>query len=148
MDSESESPVMVCFRLVKQNLFRPSFRPSVLRTSSPAHFNVKSLPEGVHVAQWAKRPPLNLEVPGSNPRGWFNGRAGNRDRAPLRWLETAWGLSLIRLIGRAWAQYFPGGWPFPHKKGVSISHPFAVAAMKHSVLFRSRLRYHMTKCDF
>ena len=26
---------------------------------------------GVHVAQWAKRPPLKLEVPGSNPRGWF-----------------------------------------------------------------------------
>ena len=35
--------------------------------------------EGVHVAQWAKRPPLKLEVPGSSPRGWFNGRAGNRD---------------------------------------------------------------------
>ena len=27
--------------------------------------------QGVHVAQWAKRPPLKLEVPGSNPRGWF-----------------------------------------------------------------------------
>ena len=42
------------------------------------------------MAQWAKRPPLKLEVPGSNPRGWFNGRAGNRD--PFRWLETARGL--------------------------------------------------------
>ena len=28
-------------------------------------------PQGVHVAQRAKRPPLKLEVPGSNPRGWF-----------------------------------------------------------------------------
>ena len=27
--------------------------------------------QGVHVAQWAKRPPLKLEVPGSSPRGWF-----------------------------------------------------------------------------
>ena len=27
--------------------------------------------------------------PGSEPRGWFNGRAGNRD--PSRWLETAFG---------------------------------------------------------
>ena len=44
---------------------------------------------GVHVAQWAKRLPLKLEVPGSNPRGWFNGRAGNRD--PFRRLETARG---------------------------------------------------------
>ena len=61
-------------------------------------------PEGVHVVQWAKRPPLKLEVPGSNPRGWFNGRAENRD--PFRWLETARGLSPIRLIGRA--QCFPG----------------------------------------
>jgi hypothetical protein len=61
--------------------------------------------QGVLVAQWAKRPPLKLEVPGSSPRGWFNGRAGNRD--PFRWLETARGLSPIRLIGRA--QYFPGG---------------------------------------
>ena len=61
--------------------------------------------EGVHVAQWAKRPPLKLKVPGSNPRGWFNGRrAGNRD--PFRWLETARGLEPIRLIGRA--QCFPG----------------------------------------
>ena len=62
---------------------------------------------GVHVAQWVKRPPLKLEVPGSHPRagGWFNGRAGNRD--PFRWLETARGLSFIRLIGRA--RYFPGG---------------------------------------
>ena len=46
--------------------------------------------EGVHVAQWAKRPPLKLVVTDSDPRGWFNGRAGNHD--PLRWLETAWGL--------------------------------------------------------
>ena len=61
--------------------------------------------EGVHVAQWAKRPPLKLEVPGSSPRGWFNGRAENRD--PFRWLETARGLEPIRLIGRA--QCFPGG---------------------------------------
>ena len=37
-----------------------------------------------------KAPPLKLEVPGSNPRGWFIGRAGNRD--PFRWLETARGL--------------------------------------------------------
>ena len=64
---------------------------------------------GVHMAQWAKRPPLKLEVPGSRPRGWFNGRAGNRD--PLRWLETARGLSPIRLIGRA--QCFPGGLAVP-----------------------------------
>ena len=83
--------------------------------------------EGVHVAQWAKRPPLKLEVSGSNPRGWFNGRAGNRDR--FRWLETARGLSPIRLIGRA--QYFPGGLAASSLKGVSISHPFAVSAKKH-----------------
>ena len=38
---------------------------------------------GVHVAQWAKRPPLKQEVPGSKPRVWFNGRAGNRDPAQL-----------------------------------------------------------------
>ena len=68
---------------------------------------------GVHVAQWAKRPPLKLEVPGSNPRGFFNGRAGNRD--PFRWLETARGLEPIRLIERA--QCFPGDWPFPRYKG-------------------------------
>ena len=43
--------------------------------------------------------------PGFEPRGWFNGRAENRD--PLRWLETARGLEPIRLIGRA--QCFPGG---------------------------------------
>ena len=52
--------------------------------------HIQTVPQGVHVAQWAKRPPLKLEVPGSNPRGWFNGRAGNRD--PFRWLETARGL--------------------------------------------------------
>ena len=45
---------------------------------------------GVHVVLWAKSPPLKLEVLGSNPRGWFNGRAGNRN--PFRWLETARGL--------------------------------------------------------
>ena len=74
---------------------------------------------GVHVAQWAKRPPLKLEAPGSNPRGWFNGRAGNRD--PFRWLETVRGLSPIRLIGRA--QCFPGGLAagFLVKKGVHIA---------------------------
>ena len=60
------------------------------------------------MAQWAKRLHLKLEVPGSNPRGWFNGRAGNRDR--LRLLETARGLQPIRLIGRA--QHFPGDRPF------------------------------------
>ena len=65
------------------------------------------------MAQWAKRPPLKLEVPGSNPRGWFNGRAGNRD--PFRWLETARGLEPIRLIGRA--QCSPGDWPLPRYKG-------------------------------
>ena len=42
------------------------------------------------VGLWAKRPPLKLEVPGLDPRGWFNDRAGNRD--PFRWLETARGL--------------------------------------------------------
>ena len=63
------------------------------------------------MAQWAKRPPLKLEVPVSKPRGWFNGRAGIRD--PFRWLETARGLSPIRLIGRA----SPGDWPFPRYKG-------------------------------
>ena len=26
---------------------------------------------GVHVAQWAERPPMKLDVPGSSPRGWF-----------------------------------------------------------------------------
>ena len=65
------------------------------------------------MAQWAKRPPLKLEVPGSSPRGWFNGRAGNRD--PFRWLETARGLEPIRLIGRA--QCFPGGLAVPRYKG-------------------------------
>ena len=35
--------------------------------------------KGVHVAKWAKRPPLKQDVPGFNPRGWLNGRAGNRD---------------------------------------------------------------------
>ena len=69
--------------------------------------------EGVHVAQWAKRPPLKLEVPGSNPHGWFNGRAGNRD--PFRWLETARGLSHIRLIGSA--QCVPGRLAVPRKNG-------------------------------
>ena len=68
------------------------------------------LVRGAHVAQWAKRAPLKLEVPSSNPRGLFNGCAGNRD--PFRWLETAWGLSHIRLIWRV--QYFPGDWPLPY----------------------------------
>ena len=53
---------------------------------------------GVQVAQWAKRPPLKLEVSDSNLCGWFNSRAGNRD--PFCWLETARGLSPIGLIGR------------------------------------------------
>ena len=78
-----------------------------------------------------KRPPLKLEVSGSSPRGWFNSRAGNRD--PFRWLETARGLSPIRLIGRA--QCFPGGLAASSLKRVSISHPFAVSAMKHSGFF-------------
>ena len=83
--------------------------------------------EGVHVAQWAKRPPLKVrlrkrpslkqKVPGSNPNGWVNGRDGNRD--PFRWLETAQGLSPIRLIGRA--QYFPGGLAVSSLKGVHIA---------------------------
>ena len=74
--------------------------------------------DGVHVAQWAKRPPLKLEVPGSSPRGWFNGRAGNRD--PFRWLETARELSPIRLIGGA--QYFGRGTGrFFVQKGVHIA---------------------------
>ena len=69
------------------------------KTTGPQHcfdknvsVPVVSVLQGVHVAQWAKRPgpPLKLEVPGSNPRGWFNSRAGNRD--PFRWLETARGL--------------------------------------------------------
>ena len=73
---------------------------------------------GVHVAQWAERPTLKLEVPGSNPPGWFHGRAGNRD--PFHWLETARGLSPIRWIGRA--QYFPGGLAASSlKKGVYIA---------------------------
>ena len=63
--------------------------------------------EGVHVAQWAKRPPLKLEVPGSSPRRGFNGHTGNRDPRAFRWLETARGLQHIRLIGRA--QFFPAG---------------------------------------
>ena len=83
------------------------------------------------MAQWAKRPPLKQAVSGSSPRGWFNGRAGNRD--PFRWLETARGLSPIRLIGRA--QYFPGGLAFSSLKRVSISHPFAVSAKKDSFAF-------------
>ena len=87
------------------------------------------------MAQWAKRPPLKLEVPGLNPRGWFNGRAWNHD--PFRWLETAPGLSPIRLIGRA--QYFPEGLEASLLKRVSISHPFAVSAMKHSVFFVIRM---------
>ena len=65
--------------------------------------------EDVHVAQWAQRPPLKLEVPGSNTWGCFTGRAGNHD--PFRWLETARGLQPIRLIGRA--QCFPGDLPLP-----------------------------------
>ena len=85
------------------------------------------------MAQWAKRPPLRLEVPGSHPRRWFNGpsRAGTRD--PFRWLETARGLEPIRLIGRA--QYFPVGLAASSLKRVSISHPFAVSATKDSVFF-------------
>ena len=78
------------------------------------------------MTQWAKRPPLKQEVLGSKPRGRFNGRAENRD--PLRWLETARGLPLIRLIVRA--QCFPGGLAASSLKWVSISHPFAVSAMK------------------
>ena len=81
--------------------------------------------------QWAKRPPLKLEVPGSNPRGWFNGRAGNRD--PCRWLETARGLSPIRLIGRA--QYFPGGLAASSLNKDVRKHTFAVSAVKHSLCF-------------
>ena len=65
------------------------------------------------MAQWAKRPPLKLEVPGSNPRGSFNGRTGNRDL--IRGLETARGLSPIRLVG--WAQCFPGGLAVSSLKG-------------------------------
>ena len=78
-----------------------------------------------------KRPPLKLEVPGSSPRGWFNGRAGNRVPYSSCWLETARGLSPIRVIGRA--QCFPGGLAASSLKRVSISHPFAVPAIKHSV---------------
>ena len=75
------------------------------------------------MAQWAKRSPLKLEAQGSNPRGWFNGRAGNRD--PFRWLETARGLEPIRLIGR-----FPRGTGrFLVIKGALMYH-FAVSAMK------------------
>ena len=83
------------------------------------------------MAQWAKRPPMKQGVPGSSPRGWFNGRAGNRD--PFRWLETARGLSPIRLTGRA--QCFPGGLAASSLNRVSISHPFAVSAKQHSVFF-------------
>ena len=76
------------------------------------------------MAQWAKRPPPKLEVPGSNPRGWFSGPAGKTARGVL---------SLIRLIGRA--QYFPGGLAASSLKRVSITHPFAVSAKKDRVLF-------------
>ena len=81
--------------------------------------------QGVYVAKWAKRPPLNQEDQGSNPPGWFIGRAGNRD--PFRWLETARGLELIRLIGRA--QYSRGTGRFLVIKG-ALMYPFAVSAMK------------------
>ena len=91
------------------------------------------MPKDVHVAQWAKRPPLKLDVPGSSPHRWFNGRAGNRD--PFRWLETARGLEPIRLIGRA--QYFPGGLAASSLKRVSISYPFAVSAKKDSFFSHS-----------
>ena len=74
------------------------------------------------MAQWAKRPPLKQEVPDSNPHGWFNGRAGNRD--PLRWLETAWGLYTTHPIDRK-GSVFPRRTGRSSSKG-SISHPFAV----------------------
>ena len=93
----------------------------------------RRIEQGAHMAQWAKRPPLKLEVPGSSPRGWFNGRAQAGNRDPFRWLETARGLSPIRLMGRA--QYFPGGLAASSLNRVSISHLFAVSAMKHSVCF-------------
>ena len=87
------------------------------------------------MAQWAKRPPLKLEVTpstkqntpgGSNPRGWFNGRAGNRD--PFRWLETARGL-YTDPIDRKGAVFPRGTGRFLVIKGV-LMYPFAVSAMK------------------
>ena len=76
-----------------------------IQASSILQYEELNLPGSGDPPQWAKRPPLKLEVPGSNPRGWFNGRDGNRDS--FRWLEIARGLEPIRLIGRA--QCFPGG---------------------------------------
>ena len=43
------------------------------------HYHIPGSLKGVHVAQWAKRPSLKLEVTGSNTRGWFNGRAWDRN---------------------------------------------------------------------
>ena len=76
--------------------------------------------KGIHVAQWAKLPPLKLEVPGSSPRGWFNGRARNRD--PFRWLETARGL-YTHPIDQAGTVFPRGTGRFLVKKGVHIA-PF------------------------
>ena len=70
------------------------------------------------MAQWAKRPPLKLEFPGSSPRDWFNGRVGNRD--PFRWLETAWRLYSRPIDGKG--SVFPRVIArFLVKKGVHIA---------------------------
>ena len=86
---------------------------------------------GVHVAQWAKRPPLKLEVPGLNPRRWFSGRAGNLDPGNGAGAVT-------HPIDRA-GTVFPRGTGGSLLKRVSVSHPFAVSAMKHSVTASIRL---------
>ena len=41
------------------------------------HCHYVLISDGVQVEQWAKHPPLKQDVPGSNPRDWFNSRAGN-----------------------------------------------------------------------
>ena len=70
----------ICASFLERD-WRLALRPYDLGVEATNHIfcAVSYVPEGVHVAQWAKRPPLKLEVLGSNLRGWFNGRAGNRD---------------------------------------------------------------------
>ena len=79
------------------------------------------------MAQWAKRPPLKLEAPGSNPRGWFNGRAGNRD--PFFSLVGNGAGAVTHPIDREGTVFPRGTGRFLVIKG-ALMYPFAVSAMK------------------